>query len=315
MFTTFWKKLGELWTKSWGLLWKAITDPKNMAKYLGDYMKAMGEAGLETFAAGGAAAQAAPGFLTLATAFNEVTNKVKEYSQALKGLGKGPAGGEGKKKEAGPGYGDFTYGDKVKEYIGGGLGPRPGIEEVDELAYEGIVSSLMEANELTERQYELLMRLMSPAEGFADGLKSAFEGSIYSAEQWGQAVGGTLNSAVGQLANLFTLNEKWAWSLKEIDSVLRNILNSFIQIVMQQLILQSIKMVMPFLFQEGGMVPGALGQPVPAIVHGGELVLNPKQQQELLHPKVETHVHTHDPSTWIEQKIYPRLRSLQSRER
>ncbi len=37
----------------------------------------------------------------------------------------------------------------------------------------------------------------------------------------------------------------------------------------------------PIFLESGGMVPGPVGAPVPAVVHGGEMVLNPAQQRAL----------------------------------
>jgi len=170
---------------------------------------------------------------------------------------------------------------------------------------------------------------LEEAKSFGDALKEAFTGSIYTAEQWGQRIGQVLTSAIGQLSAAVSFNEQWKLSLQNVSDILRNILNSFIQIVIQQAILAGIKMMLNIgtagagagvpggigMGASGGWVPGAIGQPVPMIVHGGELILNQTQQKEYLNPNVTINVHTRDPQTWVDTVIYPRIRTLQERER
>jgi len=46
-------------------------------------------------------------------------------------------------------------------------------------------------------------------------------------------------------------------------------------------------------FDEGGVVPGPVGTPVPAIVHGGEVVLNRAQQAAMGADKGGTVINNH----------------------
>ncbi len=176
----------------------------------------------------------------------------------------------------------------VKE---GGIGERKGVFEIDEEAWDSFWA-----------------KASGNVGDFKDGLKGAFDGASMSAKKWGEAVFGYIQQFSGLIAQMFV---NWEFSAQKILSFFGSILQQIMAMVIQATILSAIMMMLnpgkgfgsffkSFLgFQEGGIVPGVKGQPIPAMVHGGEMVLTPEQQQSILNfnPKIE--VFNATPETWV----------------